>query len=125
MIRRRILASAAALSLTALAGCETPPPQVVVLSPAAGCDTRFQVVNASAGTVERLFFSHSNLNAWGADQLGQNVLPPGRVVSYRAANPGNYDFRVVWTNGAAAELRRVNICAASTITVRNGRLTAS
>jgi hypothetical protein len=59
------------------------------------------------------------------DQLGQSVLPPGRFVNYRASNAGNYDFRVVWTNGRAAEMRGVNICRASQITVTNSGLVAS
>ncbi len=89
------------------------------------CDTSFQVVNNSGATVERLYFSHSTQGGWGADQLGQNVLPPGRATSYRAANAGNYDFRVVWTNGRAAELRGIDVCRASRITVTNSGLTAS
>lgn len=83
------------------------------------------MVNNSGATVERLYFSHSSLGSWGNDQLGQSVLPPGRQVSYRAANTGNYDFRVVWTNGRAAEIRGVNVCRASRITVTNGGLLAS
>lgn len=115
--------------LAALGGCAVEPQRVVVVQQPAvvtrSCDTSFRVVNASSGTVERLYFSHSSLGGWGNDQLGQNVLPPGRSVSYRAANTGSYDFRVVWTNGRAAELMRVNVCAASQITVTNAGLRAS
>lgn len=75
-------------------------------------------------TVMQLFFSHSNLSSWGVDQLGANVLPPRRVATYRANNAGNYDFRIVWSNGRAAELRRVNICAASQIVVTNSGMFA-
>ncbi len=116
------------LGLVALVGaCAPPPPQVVVVpqQQVPVCDTSFRVVNSSSATVERLYFSHSSQGAWGADQLGTSVLPPGRTVSYRAANTGAYDFRVVWTNGRAAELRRVNVCAASQITVTNRGLIAS
>ncbi|WP_149536581.1 hypothetical protein [Siccirubricoccus phaeus] len=114
-----------ALALLALAAC-TPPTQTVVVSqPAAGCDTRFNVINNSSGTVERLYFSHSSQGSWGTDQLGRNVLPPGTRTSYRAANSGHYDFRVVWANGQSAELRQVNICAASNIYVSNRGLSAS
>jgi hypothetical protein len=112
----------------ALGACTPQQPQqvVVVQQPVAqACDTSFVVVNNSGATVERLYFSHSSLGAWGADQLGQSVLPPGRQVSYRAANTGNYDFRVVWANGRAAEIRGVNVCRASRITVTNGGLLAS
>ena len=127
MVRRLALGSLAAAALM-LGACTPQQPQqvVVVQQPVTqACDTSFVVVNNSSVTVERLYFSHSSLGAWGADQLGQSVLPPGRNVSYRAANAGNYDFRVVWTNGRAAEVRGVNICRASRITVTNGGLLAS
>ena len=125
MIRRKLLALFALAGTGALAACApqtvyVPQPVAVAPVPSARvCDTRFQVVNNSSLTVMQLFFSHSSLANWGVDQLGQNVLPPGRVTTYRANNAGNYDFRIVWSNGRAAELRRVNICAASQIVVTN------
>lgn len=125
MLRRGLLTLSLLGGLTA---CVAPPQTVYVQQAApvrAACDTSFRVVNASSGTVERLYFSHSSLGGWGNDQLGTSVLPPGRSAGYRAANAGNYDFRVVWSNGRASELRRVNICAASTITVTNSGLRAS
>ncbi|MBY0336354.1 MAG: hypothetical protein K2X11_07060 [Acetobacteraceae bacterium] len=123
----------AALGAALFLGACTPQTQIVqpvvavapVAPRAVACDTRFRVVNNSSATVAQLFFSHSSLAGWGADQLGANVLPPGRVANYRAANAGNYDFRVVWSNGRAAELMRVNICAASQITITNSGLIAS
>jgi hypothetical protein len=123
-MRRRL--GLAALSLLALAAC-TPETRTVVVPVATGpgCDTRFQVVNASTMTVRELYFSHSSLASFGVDQLGASVLPPGRAVTYRAANPGNYDFRVVFMNGQRADLYGVNICAVSRITVTNSGLRAS
>ena len=116
------LASAAALGLAA---CQQEPAQRVVVVPSQACNTAFRVVNNSAATVGQLYFSHSSQSGWGVDQLGQSVLPPGRFVNYRANNAGNYDFRVVWTNGRAAEMRGVDICRASQITVTNSGLIAS
>jgi hypothetical protein len=124
MAPRRLLAATALALLLGPAACAPQQPQTVGRG-GGGCDTSFRVVNLSSGTVERLYFSHASLNGWGTDQLGQNVLPPGRSAGYRAANTGSYDFRVVWSNGRAAELRGVNICAASTITVTDGGLRAS
>lgn len=125
MLRRALFALPL---LGGLAGCVPPPQTVYVQQQApvgASCDTSFRVVNNSTMTVERFYFSHSSQGNWGADQLGQNVLPPGRFGSYRAANVGAYDFRVVWANGRQAELRGVDICRASTINVTNGGLRAS
>lgn len=98
--------------------------QVVPFRPAPGCDTRFRVSNQSGVTVRELYFSPSAVSGWGRDQLGQSMLPPGRFVNYRANNAARYDFRVVWVNGRAAELRGVNICAATQITIRNNGLGA-
>lgn len=128
-MQRRMLASLGALATLGLAGCQQdqrPTTVVVVPTPAqAVCDTSFSVVNNSSGTVERLYFSSSRTSGWGADQLGTAVLPPGRFVNYRAANTGNYDFRVVWSNGRAAELMGVNVCRASRITITDRGLLAS
>jgi hypothetical protein len=108
-----------------LAACQPQSVQQVVSVPSQVCDTSFRVVNQSSGTVSQLYFSHSSLSSFGPDQLGQSVLPPGRSASYRAANAGNYDFRVVWNNGRRAELMGVNICRASQITVTDRGLVAS
>lgn len=126
---KKALAGLAMFGALLTAGCVQQPVagQPVVVAPArpaVACDTRFRVVNNSSLTVAQLFFSHSSLNAWGNDQLGSSVLPPGRFVNYQAANAGSYDFRVVWSNGQASELRRVNICAASQIVVTNQGLRA-
>lgn len=126
MFRRKLLGLFAAIGAASVAACAPQTvyvPQPVAPAPVA-CDTRFQVVNNSSMTVMQLFFSHSSINNWGVDQLGQYVLAPGRVWNYRAANPGNYDFRIVWQNGRAAELRQVNICRASRIIVTNSGLYA-
>jgi hypothetical protein len=116
----------AALAVAAAVGACAPQQmgQPVFVQPVA-CDTSFTVVNNSSVTVAQLYFSSTARNDWGVDQLGTSVLPPGRFVNYRAANPGGYDFRVRWTNGRVAELRNVNICAASRITVTNAGLFAS
>jgi len=125
-VQRRLLSAAlAGLAALSLSACQQEPARQVVLVPTQACDTSFRVVNQSSGTVERLYFSHSSLRAWGNDQLGTSVLPPGRQVSYRAANAGNYDFRAVWTNGRAAELMSVNVCRASQITITDRGLVPS
>jgi hypothetical protein len=119
LLKRHLTGLAVALGLVACA-----PTQSVVVQER-GCDTSFRVVNNSSGTVERLYFSHASQSGWGNDQLGDQVLPSGKSASYRAANTGAYDFRVVWANGRAAELRRIDICVASTITIHDSGLSAN
>ncbi len=122
-MNRRTLALAAPFAALLLAACQ-PQQQLVLVQPGVACDTRFRVLNASSRTVAQLYFSHASLGGWGADQLGTSVLPPGRFVNYNAANTGAYDFRVVWTDGRVAEIRRVNICAATEIRVTDRGLVA-
>ncbi|MBR0671204.1 hypothetical protein [Neoroseomonas soli] len=128
MFRRKLLTLFAILGAAAVSACAPQtiavPQPVYVAPPAVACDTRFQVVNNSSMTVMQVFFSHSSINNWGTDQLGQYVLRPGGTWNYRAANAGAYDFRIVWQNGRAAELRRIDICRASRIVVTNSGLYA-
>jgi hypothetical protein len=129
MLRRKFLALFAVMGAAAVSACAPqtvyiPQPVAVAPQPMVACDTRFQVVNNSGLTVMQLFFSHASRSDWGVDQLGQNVLPPGRAWNFTAANAGAYDFRVVYQNGRAAELRRVDICRASRIVVTNQGLYA-
>lgn len=123
--RRGALGSALALGAAALgvAACDGATGVQPVAS--GTCNSRFQVVNRSGAVIERLYFSHSSLGSWGTDQLGRNVLLNGRLTTFRAANAGDYDFRVVWADGRSAELRRVNVCVASRITATRNGLYAS
>lgn len=126
MHRRLLGIAVAGLAAVPLAACQQESRQQVVAVPVAvACDTSFRVVNNSAATVTQLYFSSSSRSGWGVDQLGTSVLPPGRFVNYRAASPGAYDFRVVWNTGQSAELRGIDICRASQITVTNRGLIAS
>jgi hypothetical protein len=128
MFRRKLLALFAVMGAAAVSACAPQtvyvPQPAFVAPPPVACDTRFQVVNNSSLTVMQLFFSHASRTDWGVDQLGQNVLPPGRAWNFAAANAGAYDFRVIYANGRAAELRRVDICRASRIVVTNQGLFA-
>lgn len=81
----------------------------------AQCDTSFTLVNQSGVTVQEFYFGSSAQSSWGVDQLGQNVLPNGRSMNFRARNPGRNDFRVVWANGDRADLMGVDICVTSQI----------
>lgn len=90
----------------------------------AQCDTRFVFENRSNVTVMEFYFDSSRNPNWTRDELGSGVLPPGQSRQFRAAYTGNYDFRAVLQNGRAFELRQVNICQASVITLTNSGLSA-
>ncbi len=98
---------------------------VVGAAPAhAQCDTRFVFENRSNVTVMEFYFDSSRNPNWTRDELGTGVLAPGQSRQFRAAQTGNYDFRAVLQDGRAAELRQVNICQASVITLTNDGLSA-
>lgn len=121
------------LGLLSLTACIEPAQQVVYAQPGPqmghaqrrNCDTSFRVVNASSSVVEKLYFNPSARSDWGNDRLGQEILRPGRSTNHRAQQAGDYDFRVVWANGRSAEIRNIDVCAASTITVTNYGLRAT
>lgn len=91
---------------------------------AQSCDTSIEVVNNSGVQVDELYFNPASNSNWGRDRLGDNVLTPGRKVSFRPGRGGAYDFRVVWSGGREAEIRRVDICEVSRIIVGRGSLLA-
>lgn len=72
----------------------------------------FRLVNRSGRTIQQLFVSPSSDQNWGADRLGQNVLPAGRAFNVTLPRDGNcvYDIRVVYDNNTAAEKRNINTC---------------
>ncbi|MBL6076517.1 hypothetical protein JMJ56_00785 [Belnapia sp. T18] len=123
-MRKRALASIT-LAL-GLAACAPPPDRRAAEAPVlGGCAGELQVVNASSRTVDRLFLTRLSLEGWGNDRLGQEVLRPGRSARYRPSVPGAQDLRVVWADGRAAELRRVDPCATGTIRVEDAGLKAA
>lgn len=112
MIRRLLLA------LPLLAAALPAPAE------AQNCDTRFVFHNQSSFTVRELYFDASRNPNWTRDELGSGVLPSGQSRRFAAAYAGNYDFRAVLANGRAVELRRVNICQITTVTLTDSGLSA-
>lgn len=81
----------------------------------AQCDTSLQLVNRSSTTVLEFYFSTSSDSNWGVDRLGDGVLAPGASQAFNTGAPGAHDFRVVLDGGNNADVRNINICAASAI----------
>jgi hypothetical protein len=109
---------------TMLGACTPDTRQPVVVNNQVACDTSIRFVNNSSATVFNLFYNPVGNPNWGPDRLGQNVLRPGATSSVRLSFARPYDFRVVWDNGRAAEIRNVNVCRASQIVVTNAGLRA-
>ncbi len=112
MLRRLVIA------LPLLAASGALPAQ------AQGCDTRFELHNRSSQTVMEFYFDSSRNPNWTRDELGSGVLPPGQGRRFAAAHTGNYDFKAVLQNGRSVELRQVNICAITVVTLTDSGMTA-
>ncbi|WP_426957338.1 hypothetical protein [Muricoccus radiodurans] len=71
----------------------------------------FRLNNRSGQTINEVYVSSSNVNSWGRDRLGDNVLPSGQSleISLPAGQCMN-DIRVVLASGQALERRGVNTC---------------
>jgi hypothetical protein len=110
MLRRTILSLAIAAAFSTAA--------------AAQCDPRFQIVNATDTAAREIYIDSSALPAYTVDRLGNNVLGPGQVFNVTPSEGGLYDIKVVMANDAAAELRQVNVCQVSRITITPSGLQA-
>jgi hypothetical protein len=88
------------------------------------CDTRFEFQNLSSSTVMEFYFDSSSNPRYTRDELGSGVLPAGQSRRFSAAYTGLYDFRAVLQGGRRVELRQVNICVISVVTLTDRGMTA-
>jgi hypothetical protein len=80
-------------------------------------NTEFSLVNQSTDFIFEVYISSVHATNWGSDQLGDEVLGPGRQKTF---NPGSsqgcfYDIRVVYEGGREEEVRRRNLCELSEV----------
>lgn len=88
------------------------------------CDTRFDFVNESSRTLNEFYFDRSSRPDFTRDELGQNVLPPGRSMRFAAMYSEPYDIRAVLDNGQRFDLYRINICSVTRVVLTDRGLTA-
>lgn len=107
-----------------LLGACTPDTRQPNTSGRPGCDTSIRFENTSSITVTNLYYNPGPVATWGPDRLGQNVLRPGAVSNARMSYARPYDFRIVWENGRSSELRNVDVCRVSRVSITNAGLRA-
>jgi hypothetical protein len=74
-------------------------------------DPSFRLNNRSGVTINEVYVSSSQVSNWGQDQLGANVLAPGRTLTIRLPNGQCInDIKMVFANGRTLERMRVNTC---------------
>ncbi|MBR0683540.1 hypothetical protein GXW74_23850 [Roseomonas eburnea] len=105
MLMRR-LATAAAAAFLAFGG-------LAAQAQAQTGDPSFNLVNRSGRVIYEAYASPSSDSNWGADRLGQNIVPAGRSFVIRLPQGECiYDVRVVYDRqgGPAEERRNINLC---------------
>ena len=116
MNRRWLVVPLLALMMMALA--------VAASSGHARADQRdFTLINGSASvTIMHVYVSASDLNDWGEDVLGQDVLLPGESVTILFSGFDGeegtclYDIRVVGQGGEEGVLYQIDLCSTDTVT---------
>ena len=79
------------------------------------------IVNQSGQTIYRFYGSNVGTSSWEEDILGNSVLESGRSVNINFDDGSgycNFDFKIVFVNGAERVQSNVNVCEVGTFTVR-------
>ncbi|SDB28981.1 hypothetical protein [Belnapia rosea] len=82
----------------------------------AAAQNRFNLVNSTGQTIERVYVSPSRISSWGPDVLGNAVLPPGQSVwIVPQLSDCVLDIKVIYQGGREEERRQVNACSLSRV----------
>ncbi|MCC7367258.1 MAG: hypothetical protein IT306_02480 [Chloroflexi bacterium] len=80
----------------------------------------FVLNNATGRVITEVYVTPSNLDDWGEDILGQDVLEAGQSVTIKFSRfkEGDcyYDVKVIVVDGGEGELNQVNLCETQTVT---------
>lgn len=80
----------------------------------------FALVNRTGYQINELYVSASANTRWGRDILGDEVMPSGtrRNITFgRTQRECLHDIRIVYSDGEAAEIREVDLCRVSVVTL--------
>lgn len=86
-------------------------------TPAMAAPHRVTVINATGGTMLRLFASPSEGRPVDEDVLGDTVLKPGQSASLQIGNGGEacqYDLKATFDSGGTKTRSKVDICTVQT-----------
>jgi hypothetical protein len=94
---------------------------VVVFAQSALADPRdFQLQNTSAVDIASVYVSPSDLNSWGDDVMGRDILPAGNAVNLTFGGfdgtTCTYDIKVLGTGGQEGYLYKVDLCSVTSVT---------
>jgi hypothetical protein len=85
----------------------------------------FRLINRTGYQVNEVYVSPSAVDSWGRDILGDGVMPSGtsRNITFpRRTRACTFDLRVIYADGERGEIREINLCEVSNVTLTwNGR----
>jgi hypothetical protein len=80
----------------------------------------FILINGTGQVIMEVYVAPSNMDDWGDDIMGMDVLGAGESATIRFARftEGDcyYDIKVIVESGAEGELNQVNLCETQTVT---------
>jgi hypothetical protein len=83
------------------------------------------ITNHASLPIQELYVSPSTSGDWGDDLLGHQVIDPGAQASVSHDSVCVADLRVVFSNLAGEDRRRIDICEHSEIVIQPGWTTSS
>lgn len=88
-------------------------------------DADFTLVNATGYTINEVYVSAANKEAWGKDILGDGDMDNGKSRLIKFSNKANcvQDIKVVFDAGGEAIWEDVDLCEINKITIRYNRAT--
>ena len=69
-----------------------------------------KVINQSKWEIHHLYLSSVNDNAWGADQLGEDILKKGDSITLHDIDCDKYDIKVVDEDGDECVVENTSLC---------------
>jgi hypothetical protein len=78
----------------------------------AGDKVSVKIINGSSWDVHHLFLSPVSDEAWGADQLRDNIIQSGEAFTITGIPCDSYDVKVVDEDGDECVIEEVDLCNA-------------
>ena len=97
---------------------------LVSVSAMAG-DADFRLVNATGYTINEVYVSAANKDAWGKDILGDGDMDNGKSRMIKFSNKANcmQDLKVVFDAGGEAIWEDLDLCEINKLTIKYDRAT--
>ena len=88
-------------------------------------DADFTLVNGTGYTINEVYVSSANKDAWGKDILGEGDMPNGKARLIKFSNKANcmQDLKVVFDAGGDAVWEDLDLCEINKLTIKYDRAT--